>query len=665
MTKVLIVDDETSIRFSFAKILADAGYDAVSAAGPSEAADRVSEGRIDIAIVDRLLANGQNGFDVARRIKETHPFCEIILISAYPTFQSASEAMKFNPFAYLTKPVKTETLCRTVMEAALKGRAREESKRIEQIYTLILNSSADAIVIAGLDGRPLYVNPEFTRLFGWALHEITDINTQFEPESEKGQIDTVLDELIRGGTAFQNLESVYLAKDGRKIRVAVSGSRYDDHAGNPEGVLLILRDISDKALLEERVRRAERMESIGMLAAGIAHDFNNILFPMMGYAEMALEEIPENVEVRHFIEEIVQASSRAKGLIEQILTFSRQNENERKPLRIQYIVKEVIQFLRSTLPSSINIKTNIDSKAGYVAAVPAQIHQVIMNLCGNAADAMEENDEGRLEVTLKEVVIEPADPNRFADMTPGRYIRLEISDTGHGIPDSEINKIFDPYFTTKMSGKGTGLGLSVTHGIVKNHGGHIFVQSRPGKGAAFTIYLPVVEKENEPEQNALKIHDSIPQGKGRLLVVDDEEHVLKVERRIMEKLGYRVSTFNSGGEALQAFLTSPYAFDAVILDITMPKMSGVTLAREILSRRPGLPVILLTGNNETAPVEKIDQLDIRGVYIKPVEKRKMAEILYDALNVTRSAFAKDRERENSGRLSFKALPSGELYLTGE
>ena len=389
----------------------------------------------------------------------------------------------------------------------------------------------------------------------------------------------------------------------------------------------LLRREQEKKQLEERLRHSQRMETVGTLAGGIAHDFNNILGIIMGYAQMALLTPPEKTDMPRYLREILKASTRAKDLVKQILTFSRQSYQERNPLLIKPLVEEALRMMRMSLPAAIEIRHNLKSGLSPVLSDPSQIDQVLMNLCTNAGHAMQDSG-GVLEVKLDEWEINVGDPDLSIDMKPGRYQVLTVSDTGHGMDASVKERIFDPFFTTKGPGKGTGLGLSVVHGIIKSHGGKINCHSVPGKGTTFRVYFPTVKEapSESPEQ-----FDSIPLGRERILFVDDEAALVDIGKQMLQSLGYHVVTRTSSIEALEAFRTQPDQFDLLITDNSMPNMTGVELAKNIKRIRPDMPVILCTGFSETVSEEKVKALSITGFIMKPVIRENMARVIRHAL----------------------------------
>jgi len=380
---------------------------------------------------------------------------------------------------------------------------------------------------------------------------------------------------------------------------------------------------------ERQLQQVMKLQAIGTLAGGIAHDFNNILFPIVGYTELTMDDIPADSQARKNLEEILKATNRAKELVQQILTFSRQGGQERKPLRVQFLIKEALKLLRATIPSTIEIECNVTDECGPILGDPTQIHQVVMNLCTNAYHAMQQTG-GKLEVTLKEIDVSYEKSVERVGMKVGPYLELSVKDAGHGMEPEVLERIFEPYYTTKEQGKGTGLGLSVIHGIIKNHGGDISVSSQPGKGTTFTVYLPVIddiEVETEPREAAVAC-----QGSERILLVDDEKQIIDIEQQILERLGYTVTPKTDSEEALEEFATLPERYDLVITDMTMPKMTGVQLARELMDIRPDIPVILCTGFNESITEEKALAMGIDKFIMKPIVKDELAKTIRTVLD---------------------------------
>ncbi len=394
--------------------------------------------------------------------------------------------------------------------------------------------------------------------------------------------------------------------------------------------------IANAQLFQERKRfqtqlaQAQKMEALGTLAGGIAHDFNNILTAIIGCAELISLDVPPGSLTERNLQELLKAGHRAKDLVKQILAFSRRSDQERKPLRVDSTLKEALKLLRASLPSTIEIVQDINGEGGFVQADPTQIHQVVMNLCTNSAQAMEEKG-GVLTVGWMPVEIDGAMASRHADLRPGPYMRLAVKDTGQGIPPEILERVFDPYFTTKEMGKGTGLGLAVVHGIAKGHGGAVTVSSEIGKGSVFEVYLPRLDGV-EAARDSMRPVPLPLGGRERILFIDDEPALVEIGRQILEHLGYEVEGRTSSTEALALFTHEVGHFDLVITDMTMPNMTGDRLAREVLRLRPDIPVILCTGYSEKVSDEQARNMGIRELVMKPLVMRDLAQSVRRALD---------------------------------
>ncbi len=397
-----------------------------------------------------------------------------------------------------------------------------------------------------------------------------------------------------------------------------------------------LHSEEEKERLREQLYHSQKIEALGTLAGGIAHDFNNILGIIVGYSEMIqMFHLPEGSPIFSNIDEILKASYRAKELIYQILTFCHKSDQEKESLQLSLIVKESLIFLRSVLPSSIEIRQHIEKKTARILASPVNMHQMIMNLCTNAAHAMREKG-GILEVELSETEIDEETARRIQVPAPGQYLRLTVKDTGHGISPEIRERIFDPYFTTKKTGDGTGLGLAVVHGIVTLHKGAITVESEPGTGSIFRVFFPVLEKEITEDD--VKKSDPIPRGKEAILFIDDERSLVEFGQGMLTFLGYEVVAQTSSVEALELFRSQPDRFDLVITDQTMPHLTGDRLAAELLRIRPDIPIILCTGYSEKISRESAEAIGIRKFIFKPVRIREIAGAIREALEVRSENF---------------------------
>lgn len=384
----------------------------------------------------------------------------------------------------------------------------------------------------------------------------------------------------------------------------------------------------EQKLMQKRLTESEKFKALGQMASGVAHDFNNILSAIMGYSEIALLNIPQKSPERKNIDQVLKASNRATELVRQILAFSRQSTQELMPVKINHLVKEALNLFRASLPSTIEIHQDITTDDCMVMADATQIHQVLMNLCTNAHYAMR-GEEGILRIALTSVELKDDAMTPYPDLQPGAHIKISVSDNGHGIEQQIMERIFDPYFTTKDVGVGTGMGLAVVHGIVKSHGGTITVSSTPGTGTTFKILLP---RTNHEFESKMETEEPLPLGKERILFVDDEEILVDLGKEMLEHLGYQLTGCYSSLEALETFQTQPNDFDLVITDMTMPQMTGDQLVTEIQNIRSGVPTILCTGLIDKRTEENATARGISAFLTKPYATRDLANTVRQVLD---------------------------------
>ena len=413
--------------------------------------------------------------------------------------------------------------------------AEEALRENEEKYRTVLESNPEPVVVYDMEGRVIYLNPSFTRVFGWSLEEQIGKNIDhFVPAKNIPETRMMINKVTTSGESFSGIETRRYTKEGNILDISISGSCYRDHEGNVAASVINLRDVTEQKRLEAQLQQSHKMEAIGTLAGGIAHDFNNILAVILGNAELATDDVPHSNPASECLKEIRMASIRAKDMVRQLLAFSRKTDEKSKPLDMAPILKESMKMLRSAVPTSVEFKQHISDDPCNVLGDTAQINQIVMNLVTNATDAMSE-EGGLLEVTLEKIILQEEKSCFDWVLSPGAYVRLKISDTGEGIQSKIMDRIFDPYYTTKEVGKGTGMGLSVIHGIVKRHGGGILVESALGKGTIFEIYFPAleetVEEEKEPE-------GEIKGGSERILFVDDEESMVNLNRQRLERLSF-------------------------------------------------------------------------------------------------------------------------------
>ncbi len=478
----------------------------------------------------------------------------------------------------------------------------EESRRAQEVYRSLINSSADAIVMANLEGEVTYVSPMFTKMFGWEEREIRNGKLPIIADEEREAHEISFLELVQTGEPIQGLESKGKTKDGRLIDISLSLSRYADHEGKPAGVLMIVRDISEAKALKRHLEQIEKLEALATLAGGIAHDFNNLLMVMEGIVSLLLHETPPHNPQYKLFSEIENQIQRGSRLTRQLLGYARRGKYEVKPLQINDLLRETAETLQRTR-KDIRFQCYLSSDLPWVEADPSQMNQVFMNLLLNAADAMPEGGTITLET---DVVTEQALPSSASNVRPGNYVRVMVADTGHGMDAKTLDRIFEPFFTTKPPGKGTGLGLSSVYGIVKSHGGHIHVTSKPLAGTTFYLYFPAVDRKEEARPASLP---PLIKGKGTVLIVDDEKPVLEVCAAMLETLGYSTVKALSGEEAIRILERAVDEIDGVVLDMIMPDMAGPVVFERLRALRPDLKILISSGY---APDEKARQMLEKG-----------------------------------------------------
>jgi len=527
--------------------------------------------------------------------------------------------------------------------ALLEKQVEERTNQLQAVekeYRSLFEESKDMVFITSAEGKLIDINPAGVEILGYqSKQELLELDSVLNIYSSPGDRGVLQEEIEKQGYV-KDYEVTFKRKDGEPVTVQITATLVRDKQGKVTGYRGIIRDITQQRILEQRLIQAQKMEAIGTLAGGIAHDFNNILAVIMGRGEFIYDELPEGIEkieraqidsIRKSAESIVTASDRGAELVRRILTFSRQSNPSQTPINLGEIVKDSLRLLRSILPTTIEIGQDIQADSGLVLADPAQIRQVMMNLGTNAAHAMAKPG-GTLKVSLNEVYLDEETVKSYHDIKPGTYLRLSVSDTGHGMPAEVMKRIFEPYFTTKKTGEGTGMGLAVTHGIVKNLGGDITVNSEPGKGATFHVVLPKFVGQVKLKSK-IKIENTkeVPRGNERILLVDDEIDLVESGVRVLKWLGYQVLGVTDPIHALEMVRAQPHQFDLVISDFSMPRMNGLQLAEEIKRIDPGIPFILLSGYSSDVPRKQIKPTVINGFINKPVSKNELARIIRKVL----------------------------------
>ena len=518
----------------------------------------------------------------------------------------------------------------TMLDISARKHAEDTLRESEERFRQLVENSNELILEVATNGTVLYASPNHEVITGRRVEEMvgTSAFANVHPED--------LPAVLR---KFQSRDASGLFRnrfgDGSWHWLEASGRSFRLESGEERGVI-VSRDVTERIRaeetrkrLEEQLRQAQRLEALGTLAGGIAHDFNNILTAIIAFTDLARMEIDRPSEVLAHLAEVRLAGDRARDLVKQILAFSRKQKHERQATRIQVVVREALKLLRSTLPATIEISARVDEAAPTVLGDPSQIHQVLMNLGTNAGHAMRDRT-GRLDVALDVVEADAGMLERVPELTPGRYVRVTVADTGHGMHPETLKRIFEPFFTTKAPGEGTGLGLAVCHGIMRDHDGAITVRSQRGEGTTFELFFPA-QVEETPATQATPVE--MPLGRGeRILVIDDENPICASMKFILTRLGYVVTTSSDPVAAVEQFRADPGAFDLVLTDLTMPRMTGIDVARTVLELRPGLPVLLASGFSASWTPEAVRALGIQELVAKPVSLPVLAGILRAALD---------------------------------
>ena len=513
-----------------------------------------------------------------------------------------------------------------VQEIVEHKQGEEKLKKSENRFrSMFENHSAVMLLVEPDSGKILDSNNSATNFYGYTRKEITsmnisDINTLESEEVKKKR-------KLAEATEVNLFNFKHRLKDNTLRDVQVHSTPIEFM--NQKILFSIVYDITEikqaekeNERLQNQLQQAQKMESVGTLAGGIAHEFNNILGGILGYTEIAKEDASEDSSVRESLDQIFNLSIRARDVVKQILSFSRKGKKDLKPLHPHLIIEESLKVLRASIPTTIEIRQNINEQSGMILADHTQIHQTGINLCMNAAHAMEDKG-GVLEVGFSSVVLDAEDLKPYPDLKTGEYVKLTVSDTGAGIDPNNIDKIFDPFFTTKEIGKGTGMGLSIVHGIIKDHGGVINVSSKLGEGTTFTIFLP----KTEARINKTESDDALPTGTENILVVDDEEHLVFLLKKNMERLGYKVTAMTNSLETLELFKKDPHRYDLIITDLTMPHLTGDRLASKVTAIRPDMPVIIATGYADAIDSDKVKQSGIKAFIPKPYQKEELAKTI--------------------------------------
>lgn len=496
-------------------------------------------------------------------------------------------------------------------------------RKAEKKYRSIFENALEGIYQSTLEGRILSANSAFARILGYdsadqLMKQNLDVGEQHWLKPSERQ--DMVRQMLEGGTVTA-FETRMVRRDGQLIWVLINGQPVYDASGNLMHIEGMVQDITEKKHFENQIRQTQKMEAIGTLAGGIAHDFNNMLGVIIGCSELAIDGMPEGTKAVADMERVLDAGLRAKYLVRQILTFSRQSETEFKPLILTPFLKEVVKFLQTTLPATIELCLSPIPHNYTVLADPTQLQQVLLNLCTNSAHALSPKG-GIIDVSLSERTITSPENESTTDLAPGLYVNLTVKDNGLGIEPEYLHRVFDPFFTTKKVGEGSGLGLSVVHGIVKSHGGAVYAESEPGLGTVMQVLLPSLEHPGfEPVPDSTVV---APEGRETIFLVEDEKVLADILRRTLASLGYQVKLFTNATTAWHFFEDKADQFDLILLDHDMPTITGVELAARINRLQPELPIILFTGMNIDLLRQDAEKAGVHNIINKPLNRIELA-----------------------------------------
>jgi len=530
------------------------------------------------------------------------------------------------------------TVRSAVMNITERKEAVEALRESEEKYRALVESVQGIIIRLDNEGRVVFMNDYGSTFFGYSSEELWGqgaVGTIVPREDAAGlNVRDLLASMAEHPELYREREIDNTRRSGERVRVSWTIKTLHDEEGHFTGILALGNDVTERRRLEEQLRQSQKMEAIGALAGGIAHDFNNLLAAVIGFTEMAVDDVADRPPVQNYLKYVLRAAMRGRDLVRQILTFSRKAGHGRTPIAISPLVAETVQFLRASIPSTIEIKVSTTASSDIVLAAPIEIQQILMNLATNASLAME-GKGGVLEISLADIHVTPDSPVFEEDVRPGEYVQVMVRDTGTGIDPDVMKRVFEPFFTTRDIGTGAGMGLSVVYGIVSDLQGIITVESELGMGSTFQVFLPKADTKQKEDQSEAQRTST---GTESILFVDDEDIVVAWGQEALERLGYLVTATTDPAEALKVFSSDPFRFDLVITDQTMPSMSGMRLAKKLLKIRPEVPIVLCTGYSANASPEKAKEAGIKQLAMKPLTRNELAHTVRCALDTRKEEY---------------------------
>jgi two-component system cell cycle sensor histidine kinase/response regulator CckA len=630
---ILIVDDDGDMRDSLADILTDEGYEVLLAGTCGAALELAKLNCPPVALLDLKLPDG-SGVNLLADLRVTCPDCICAMVTAYADLDSAITALEKGAFHYLQKPVRPlellkllERIFEIIRMRDEKRSAEERLRESEERFRTIFESAKDAIFLKDKDLKYTLVNPSMERLFRIKASDFIGHTDEGVFGPREGARTKQTDLRALGGEIIEEEENRTIdetQKTFHTIKVPMSGN-----SGSIIGICGFTRDLTETKKLEAQLLQAQKMEAIGTLAGGISHDFNNLLQAVLGFSQILLSyKSKEDPEFVH-LQEIERAAQRAGELTRQLLAFSRKVESKLRPVDLNHEVMQVEKLLKRTIPKMIHIELRLDHQLKTINADPAQLEQIMLNMGVNARDAMPEG--GRLIIETTNITLDESFCRRHPGSTPGDHVLLSITDTGVGMGEEILEHVFEPFYTTKEAGKGTGLGLAMVYGIVKNHNGYISSDSQLGVGTTFKIYLPVIKTMAVGSENDAPV--PIPMGKGEtILLIDDEEMLLRIAEKALTGQGYQTMTASSGEEGLRLYRENMETVALIILDLIMPGMGGKQCLNEILRSNPQAKVVIASGYAMEEAMEKDILAKTLGYVKKPFDYRNMLIVIREVLD---------------------------------